>query len=58
MIENYFCNGRNLKDECPYSVQHCLQEFKLEFPQVVADYKQFQVCLDRIGKNCFGKLEI
>jgi hypothetical protein len=36
MIENYFCN-----DEWPYSVQHPLQEFKLQFSQIVVDYKQF-----------------
>jgi hypothetical protein len=28
-------------------VQHCLQQFQLQFPQVVIDYRQFQESLDR-----------
>jgi hypothetical protein len=41
MIESYFHTGRKVNNERSYSV--CK---KLQFPQVVVDYKQFQECLD------------
>jgi hypothetical protein len=47
MIESYFGNGHKVNDQWSYSVQHCLQEFHLQFPQVVVDCKQLQKCLDR-----------
>jgi hypothetical protein len=28
-------------------VQHCLQQFQFQFPQVVIDYRQFEGSLDR-----------
>jgi hypothetical protein len=47
MIESYFGNGHKVNDQWSYSVQHCLQEFQLQFPQVVVDCKQLQKCLER-----------
>ncbi|RZB40389.1 HTH 29 domain containing protein, partial [Asbolus verrucosus] len=46
MIESYFRNGRKINDEWSYSIQDCLEEFRVEFPTVAVDYKQFRECLN------------
>ncbi|CAH1369457.1 unnamed protein product [Tenebrio molitor] len=44
MIESYCRNSHKVNNEWSRSVQHCLQEFQLQFPSVVVDYKQFLKC--------------
>jgi hypothetical protein len=44
MTESYFRNVCKVNDERSYSVQHCLQECQVQFPQVVVGYKQDPEC--------------
>jgi hypothetical protein len=37
LIESYFRNGLKVNGSCIYSIQHCLEEFIAEFPNVIVD---------------------
>ncbi|RZC33861.1 hypothetical protein BDFB_015231 [Asbolus verrucosus] len=32
MTESYFCNGHKVNCEWSYSLQDCLEEFRVQFP--------------------------
>ncbi|KAL1516429.1 hypothetical protein ABEB36_000347 [Hypothenemus hampei] len=48
MLESYFRNGNKINGVWTYSLQLCMEEFRIEFPNVTLDYTQFRQSLKNI----------
>lgn len=47
LIESYFRNGHRVNGEWVYSVELCLEEFRVQFPNAAVEYHIFKSCLTR-----------
>ena len=60
LVQSYYRNGVKVDGKWTYSLQDCMEEFRIEFPNIAIDYMQFKKNLDRTIKlaetgSLFGK---